>query len=323
MSSSDHKNNSIRNVLFDAAVQLSVPTVVSTASAATKVRTYSTIDEATLPSPSQSTSSKSRYSLSSALTYPARHSDVLPSKVLRDVATQSSPEPASDDKTQHRPHHLNLILDRNNNPTAVTTTTTTTTTTTKTTSSISDTSKEYLSVSQHHSHLPSPSLSPARHSKSLKTALLGIWQGLNSDELRSAASSPIDPKSVDDRVRLVMNGIDVLLDRRTSVDVCFRVRPVGKRSRTLSHLCSRSHEQNTNATNGFNLSDMLVNDRFSRRVSNTGRRSFIGNTLSQVHSKKAFTTATYSSSSLYMNVAAVNRCSAISSNSLCHVTMEQ
>ena len=190
-SSDNNKNNSIRNVLFDAAVQLSVPTVTTTASAATKLRANSTTEETILSTRSRSHSrSPSRYSLQSGLTYFSRRSDVIKPKVLRDVATQSSPIPTTDDKIQPRPNHLNLILDNNNNPTM--------------TSSISDTSKEYLAVPRHPSSQRSPSTSPTRYGKSIKNALLGIWQGLNSDEIRSAASSPIDPKYFEERVRIVI-----------------------------------------------------------------------------------------------------------------------
>lgn len=179
---SEDKTHSIRNALFDAAVQLSVPTVISTASAASKARASSTTEETIRDSRSRSPSVKSRYSLASVLTpHPSRQA-----KILRDVATQSSPVPATDEKTQQRPNHLNLILDRNNNPTP-----------------IAETSREYLSVPRYSSSSTSPSTSPTRHSKSLRSALLGLWQGLNSDELRSAASSPIDPKFFEDRVRLV------------------------------------------------------------------------------------------------------------------------
>ena len=186
MFSSENKTHSIRNALFDAAVQLSVPTVISTASAASKVRACSTTEESLRDSRSRSPSVKSRYSLSSTFIHHARPAEVPKAKILRDVATQSSLVPATEEKTQQRPNHLNLILDSNNNPTP-----------------ISETSKEYLVVPRQASHSTSPSTSPTRQSKSLKTALLGLWQGLNSDELRSAASSPIDPKFFEDRVRLV------------------------------------------------------------------------------------------------------------------------
>ena len=188
MYSSDNNSNSIRNVLFDAAVQLSVPTVTSTASAATKMRANSITEESILSSRSRSPSTQSRYSFSSASTHFSRHSDSIKPKILRDVATQSSP--ILSENIQHRPSRLSLILDRNNNPTR--------------TSSISETSKEYLSVPSNYQCQTSPSSSPTRQGKSLKNALLGIWQGLNRDELRSAASSPIDPKYFEERVRIVI-----------------------------------------------------------------------------------------------------------------------
>jgi hypothetical protein len=189
-SSDNNNNNSIRNALFDAAVQLSVPTVTSTASAATKMRACSITEESILSSRSRSPSTKSRYSLTSGSTHYSRRSDLIKPKAVRDVATQSSPILTTHDKIQHRPNHLELTLDNNNNPTI--------------TSSISETSKEYLAVPKHHQCQRSPSSSPARSGKTIKSTLLGIWQGLNSDELRSAASSPIDPKYFEERVRIVM-----------------------------------------------------------------------------------------------------------------------
>ncbi|CAF0751750.1 unnamed protein product [Rotaria sordida] len=180
--------NSVRNVLFDAAIQLSVPTVTSTGSAATKIRNYSPTEESLRSSRSRSSSSNSRSSLSSGSTYMSRPSNLIKPKILRDIATQSSPILREGDKNQHRSSYLNLILDNNNNPTN--------------TSSISETSKEYLSVPPHNHYQNSPCSSPTRHGKSLKNTLLGIWQGLNSDELRSTASSPMDTKYFDERVRI-------------------------------------------------------------------------------------------------------------------------
>lgn len=186
-SDDDNTNNSLRNVLFEAAVQLSVPTVTSTASVATKLRANSATAEALLiPSRSRSTSSKSRYSLSSKSTYFRRNAPKKSAKVVRDVATQSSPTLTVEKCTNDQ---SDLILDNNNNPTK--------------TSSISSTSKEYLSVPCDEHRRSSPSSSPTRHKQSLKYTLLGIWQGLNNDEVRSASSSPIDSKTFDDRVRIV------------------------------------------------------------------------------------------------------------------------
>ena len=190
MFTSENKTNSIRNALFDAAVQLSVPTVISTASAATKMRAFSTTDDIDRNCRSRSPTVKSRYSLTSNLIHSPRRVDPMKPKVLRDVATQSSPMPSANDQNQERPNQLNFFLDNNNNPT-------------ETSPSISDTSKDYLSVPRHGSYSGSPSTSPTRNGKSLKNTLLGIWQGLNNDEMRSTASSPIDPKFFEDRVRLV------------------------------------------------------------------------------------------------------------------------
>lgn len=191
MFSSDKTTNSIRNVLFDAAVQLSVPTVLSTATAATKVRAFSNSDETNLSSRSRSPSSQTtRYSLSSVPIHVSRRSDFNKAKYVRDIATQCSNlvQDETSDKFLQRPNQLNFILDKNNNPTGQT-------------PSISQTSQEYLAVPLCPIHHSSPSASPTRQGKSLKTTLLGIWQGINSDELRSATSSPMDPKFFDERQR--------------------------------------------------------------------------------------------------------------------------
>jgi hypothetical protein len=191
-SSDDNNNNSIRNVLFDAAVQLSVPTVTSTASVATKPRTNSITEDTLLSSRSRSPSNKSKSSFSSNSNYFRRNSNLKNSKVLRDVATQSSPVQTKDDNNhQHRSKQLDSILDNNNNPT-------------KRSSTISETSKEYLSAPQHDQYEISSHSSPTRSSKSLKNTLIGLWQGLNSDELTSTATSPIDVKNFEDRVRIVI-----------------------------------------------------------------------------------------------------------------------
>ncbi|CAM4750377.1 unnamed protein product [Rotaria magnacalcarata] len=189
MYSSDNKKcHSIRNALFDAAIQLSVPSVTATVSAANKIHTLSITDESISSSRSRSPSTNSRSSLSSNSNCTPRRSNLIKPKILRDAGTQSSPIVITDNKIQCRPSRLDLILDNNNNPTV--------------TSSISETSKEYLAVPRHNQFQMSPSPSPTRNGKSLKTTLLGIWQGLNSDDLRSAAASPIDPVCFEERVRI-------------------------------------------------------------------------------------------------------------------------
>lgn len=207
MYSSEKSNSSLRNALFDAAVQLSVPTVLSTATAANKIRAYSTGDETDLSSRSSSPSAKTRYSLSSGSTHVSRRSDLIKPKLVRDVGTQASTcstgETSTTEKFQQRPNQLNLVLDRNNNPTGKT-------------PSISETSQEYLSVPKYPIHHSSPSPSPTRQGKSLKTTLLGIWQGINSDELRSATSSPMDPKFFEDKVRTVKTLHDRTSTNRTT-----------------------------------------------------------------------------------------------------------
>lgn len=192
MFSSDKTNNSIRNALFDAAVQLSVPTVLSTATVATKVRATSNSDVTDFPSRSRSPSTQTtRSSLSTVPIHVSRRSDFNKVKFVRDIATQCSNVDQQDETTEkfiHRPNQLNFIVDKNNNPTGRT-------------PPISETSREYLSLPTCPIHHSSPSASPTRQGKSLKTTLLGIWQGINSDELRSATSSPMDPKFFEERTR--------------------------------------------------------------------------------------------------------------------------
>lgn len=190
MFSSDKTNNSIRNALFDAAVQLSVPTVLSTATVATKVCATSNSDVTNFPSRSRSPSTQTtRSSLSTVPIHVSRRSDFNKVKFVRDIATQCSNVDQQDETKEkfiHRPNQLNFIVDKNNNPTGRT-------------PSISETSREYLSLPTCPIHHSSPSSSPTRQGKSLKTTLLGIWQGINSDELRSATSSPMDPKFFEER----------------------------------------------------------------------------------------------------------------------------
>ncbi|CAF4395697.1 unnamed protein product, partial [Adineta steineri] len=64
------------------------------------------------------------------------------------------------------------------------------------TTAITSTSKGYLSPSQYYQY----PISSTKHNnnKSIKNTLLGIWQGLNNDELHS---SPIDSKYIEEHVK--------------------------------------------------------------------------------------------------------------------------
>jgi hypothetical protein len=87
--SSDTNLSSIRNAFFDAAVQLSIPTVTSTGLAAVKLRAYSNLEET--PRMFHSPTRKIRHTLSSlSFSFPKR-SDSNKTKIVRAVPTQSSP----------------------------------------------------------------------------------------------------------------------------------------------------------------------------------------------------------------------------------------
>lgn len=152
MHSAMNKSNSIGNALFDVTMQLTVPTVTSTASLTTRSRACTTVED-----PSESTYSplrKSRYTLSSmVISFPKR-------------STTNSFNLIHDPPTGQSSNHLMVPRDANNNRTM-------------------SSSKSEESLSAPTSHSPSPS----RQQKSIRSTLVHIWQGLSHDDLPSTASA--------------------------------------------------------------------------------------------------------------------------------------
>jgi hypothetical protein len=173
MRSSDNNSTSIGDVLFHAAVQLSVPTVTSTGSISTKLRSYS-FEEHPFGL------KKTRYSLSSlSISFP-KHSHLNKRKIERDTLTQSF---------THKPS--------NHFEPKMTTTTT-----------ITSPSKDYLSPQRYYQYSRSTSCSTTKHNKSIKKTLFGIWQGLSDDdEIQSSGRLPINPKHFEKRVKKVKTKI--------------------------------------------------------------------------------------------------------------------
>ncbi|CAF4667504.1 unnamed protein product [Rotaria sp. Silwood1] len=176
MLSLNSKTKTIGTAFIDAGIQLSVPTVTSTVSIATKVRSYSVIQE----SPS---TRKIRYGLSSLSISFQKRSHLNKRKLVRDVATQSSSEQIVTHKSLNSPSHL-----ENSNQTNMTT-------------AITSSSQEYLSSRRYYQYPISSSCSSTKHNKTIKNTLLGIWQGLNTDELQLPSSSRTDLKYFEDRVK--------------------------------------------------------------------------------------------------------------------------
>ena len=151
MHSAMSKSNSIGNALFDITVQLTAPALNSSASSPVKSRASTTVDE---PSHCDySPSRNSRYSLSSLI-----------------VAFPRRSSPSSFDlSARQRSTHLTVPVDANNNTRA---------------RAVSIASKSEESLLRR--RFPSPSPSP-RH-KSIKSALINIWQGFSHDDLPSTYS---------------------------------------------------------------------------------------------------------------------------------------
>jgi len=173
MRSSDNNNStSIGDVLFHAAVQLSVPTVTSTGSISTKLRSYSFEEH-------PSGLKKTRYSLSSlSISFP-KHSHLNKRKIGRDTLTQSF---------THKPS--NYFEPK------------------MTTTTITSPPKDYLSPQRYSKYSRSTSCSTTKHNKSIKNTLLGIWQGLSDDdEIQSSGRLPINPKHFEQRVKKVKTKI--------------------------------------------------------------------------------------------------------------------
>ena len=139
MGSSDNKNTSIGNVLFHAAMQLSVPTVTSTGSMSTRLRSHSVGEEP--PS-----IRKARYNLSSLSISLSKHSHLNKRKSGRDAPTQSSSVESITHKTSS--HSSNFEP--------------------KMTTTITSTSKDYLSPKRYYKYSRSTSCSSPKHNKSIK-----------------------------------------------------------------------------------------------------------------------------------------------------------
>jgi hypothetical protein len=165
------------NVLFRATIQLSAPTITSPASTATDLRSYSPIEDFSSPR-------KTRYRLTALSISFSKHSHLNKQKIVRDIPTETI--------THRGQHHLPHF--DNNNKQAMTT-------------ALAPISKNYLSAIQYYQYPISSSCSSTKHNKSIKNTLLGIWQGSNTDELRSTASLPIDPKYIEERVKKVKSNI--------------------------------------------------------------------------------------------------------------------
>jgi hypothetical protein len=155
------------NVLFRATIQLSAPTITST-----DLRSCSAIEDF-------SSTRKTRYRLTALSISFSKHSHLNKQKIGRDIPTETITHSG-----QHHPTHFD-----NNNKQAMTT-------------ALTPISKNYLSAIQYYQYPIS-----IKHNKSIKNTLLGIWQGSNTDELRSTASLPIDPKYIEERVKKVKSNI--------------------------------------------------------------------------------------------------------------------
>jgi len=172
MHPSDDNSTSIGNALFHAAVQLSVPMVTSTGSISTKLRSYSSDEE----SPS---TRKIRYHFSSlSISFP-KHSHLNKRKIVRDSPTQLLSKQSITHKTSN---HFESKM-----ATTITSTPT----------------KDYLSVKRYYQYSRSSSCSSTKHNRSIKNTLLGIWQGLDNDEIQSSGSLTINPKHFEQRMKKV------------------------------------------------------------------------------------------------------------------------
>lgn len=229
MFSSDRKSKSIGEALFEVGLQLTVPTVVCRESTGeNKLRTFSmnveTDERRIRRSFSPSTNNRT------SLLENARRSDLSKTKILRDVASQT--DPTVEQRTPDRPKTLDLLIDKNNNQTGD--------------SSISQTSTEYLSETK------------VATSNSLRNVFLGLWQGLNNDQLRSASSSPVDQKFFDERIRLVNFLVETIAHRFSSRLASFRVIRVGSLSAKPSLPCWLSLGAKKTNINGSNWLDTQV-----------------------------------------------------------------
>ena len=157
MQSSINKSNSIGNALFDVAVQLSVPTVISTGSLSPKTRAYTSIDDASTLSP-YSPLRKSRSTISAL---------VIPVPKLSDLRSTTN-------------NFLTIPVDKNNN------------------AKIASKSADHLSGPK----FPSYAIPPHQHRRSIKKAFLGLWTGLNHDDV---TSNLLEAKATEERPKKVIH----------------------------------------------------------------------------------------------------------------------
>ena len=186
MHSSNKNRHSIQSALLDATIQLSVPTVTSAAPSDFKTRASSTLDPSVYSSARHLRRSISALSLS----LPKRLD--LPKRKSRRASPIGLPPSTISMRPPHHPctDQSAALVDTNNNPTMI--------------SAVSSASEEYLSRRGSYRRSISGRSSPTRQHKSIKNALLGIWRGLNSDDLPSNASASLPVQYVDEpRVKKV------------------------------------------------------------------------------------------------------------------------
>lgn len=174
----NNRRTSIGTVLIHAGVQLSVPTVISTASTSTKSRSYSMTR---WPSPKRKI--RNRFS-SISISLPKR-SYLNRSMHVRDAVTQLSSTRTVTHKSLNNSshsdnsHHANMAT------------------------AIVSTSKEYVPNRCFSQYSISSSRSSTKSNKSIKDALFGIWQGINADDLKVSPSTNSNFKYFEERVKKV------------------------------------------------------------------------------------------------------------------------
>ncbi|CAF1073548.1 unnamed protein product [Rotaria sordida] len=126
---------------------------------------------------------KIRYGLSSLSISFSKRSHLNKRKLVRDIATQSSPQQTVTHKSLHDSSHL----ENSNTPNMIT--------------AINSRSNEYLSNQRYYQYPTSSSCPSTKHNKSVKNTLLGLWQSFNTDELQLSSSSPVDSKYFEDHVK--------------------------------------------------------------------------------------------------------------------------
>ena len=164
---------SIGNVIFQATMQLTVPSVTLTSSAPEKLRSHTVIDDTSLRK-------KIRCNLSSLTVAFAKHSHLNKPKTRRDTGTQTVThisEPHSHSRENHDEREM--------------------------TAAVTSPSKDYLSPSQYYPYARSSSCSSPQHQHPRSNTLVSIWPGLHRHNLQSSTSSLFEPTYVDERVKKV------------------------------------------------------------------------------------------------------------------------